>query len=132
MHSPIGQNMHPETKITDFVKIIQSGIGGRSDAVFLKFCYVDIGADTDPASLFEKYVDPLGGKEAEQELIVLKKTIAVEQRFATGPVMGKFFNNLKKKKIIGNKCGSCGRMQLPPREICAECRQCYVTNFQTW
>ncbi len=74
------------------------------------------------AELFEKYVDPAGGKEPEQELIVLKKTISVDQKFATGPVMGKFFNNLKKKKIIGNKCPKCGRIQLPPREICAECR----------
>ncbi len=78
--------------------------------------------------LFEKYVDPMGGKEAEQELIVLKKTISVNHRFATGPTMGKFFNNLKNKKIIANKCPSCGRMQLPPREICAECRV-EVTDF---
>jgi len=79
--------------------------------------------------LFEKYVDPMGGKEAEQELVVLKKTISVDQRFATGPVMGKFFNQLKKKKIIGNKCPSCGRIQLPPREICAECRVDVDDNF---
>ncbi len=78
--------------------------------------------------LFEKYVDPMGGKDAEQELIVLKKTISVDNRFATGPVMGKFFNQLKKKKIIGNKCPSCGRIQLPPRELCAECR-CDVDEF---
>jgi len=78
--------------------------------------------------LFEKYVDPMGGKDAEQELIVLKKTISVNNRFATGPVMGKFFNQLKKKKILANKCASCGRLQLPPREICAECR-CDVDEF---
>ncbi len=78
--------------------------------------------------LFEKYVDPLGGAEAEQELIVLKKTISVDHRFASGPVMGRFFAGLKDKKIIGNKCPECGRIQLPPREVCADCR-CRVEEF---
>jgi hypothetical protein len=73
--------------------------------------------------IFAKYVPPVGtGKEPEQELIVLKKTISVNQRFATGPIMGKFLNALKEKKILGNKCPKCGRVQLPAREICAECR----------
>ena len=72
--------------------------------------------------LFEKYVDPAGGGKQEQELIVLKKTISVGQKFATGPVMGKFLNALKEKKILANKCPKCGRMQLPAREVCAVCR----------
>lgn len=72
--------------------------------------------------LFEKYVDPAGGGKKEQELIVLKKTISVGQKFSTGPVMGKFLNALKEKKILANKCPKCGRLQLPAREVCAECR----------
>ncbi|PKL38817.1 MAG: hypothetical protein CVV44_08085 [Spirochaetae bacterium HGW-Spirochaetae-1] len=71
---------------------------------------------------FEKYVDPAAGGEPEQELIVLKKTISVNQRFASGAIMGKFLNGLKDKKILANQCPKCGRMQLPPREMCAECR----------
>jgi len=72
--------------------------------------------------LFEKYKDPNAGAVPEQELLVLKRTISVNQRFATGPVMGKFLKGLKDKKIIANKCPQCGRLQLPPREVCAECR----------
>jgi len=72
--------------------------------------------------LFDKYVDPCGGDEKTEELIVLKKTISVNQRYATGPVMGKFFQGLKNKKIFGNRCPVCGRIQLPPREVCAVCR----------
>ncbi len=71
---------------------------------------------------FEKYVDPMAGGEPEQELIVLKKTISVNQHFASGPIMGRFLNGLKEKKILANKCPKCGRMQLPPREMCAMCR----------
>lgn len=72
--------------------------------------------------LFEKYKDPMAGNVQEQELLVLKKTIALEQKFSTGPIMGKFLKGLKDKKIFANKCPSCGRLQLPPREVCAECR----------
>lgn len=72
--------------------------------------------------LFEKYKDPMAGNVQEQELLVLKKTISLDQKFSTGPIMGKFLKGLKDKKIYGNKCPSCGRLQLPPREVCAECR----------
>ncbi|HSV98459.1 MAG TPA: SCP2 sterol-binding domain-containing protein [Spirochaetota bacterium] len=73
--------------------------------------------------IFAKYQPPSSTDgEPEQELIVLKKTIAVNQRFATGPVMGRFLNALKEKKIFGTKCPTCGRIQLPAREVCADCR----------
>jgi len=72
--------------------------------------------------MFEKYQDPMGSAVPEQELLALKRVISVNQRYATGPVMGKFLKGLKDKKIIANKCPSCGRLQLPPREVCAECR----------
>jgi hypothetical protein len=73
--------------------------------------------------IFSPYVSPGDkSKEMEQELLVLKKTISVNQRFATGPVMGKFLTALKEKKILANQCPRCGRLQLPPREVCADCR----------
>lgn len=66
--------------------------------------------------------------EKTEELIVLKKTISVKMKYSTGPVMGKFFEGLIDKKIYANECPSCGRKQLPPREVCAECR-CRVEKF---
>jgi len=73
--------------------------------------------------IFSPYVPPgAKSKGSEQELLVLKKTISVNQKFATGPVMGKFLKALKEKKILANQCPKCGRLQLPPREVCAECR----------
>ena len=72
--------------------------------------------------LFEKYKDPMAGNVQEQELLVLKKTISLNEKFSTGPIMGKFLKGLKDKKIYANKCPQCGRLQLPPREVCAECR----------
>jgi hypothetical protein len=71
--------------------------------------------------IFSPYVPP-GEPAKEQELIVLRKTISVNQRFATGPVMGRFLRGLMEKKILANKCPKCGRLQLAPREVCAVCR----------
>ena len=80
----------------------------------------DMMAAAATGKFFHKYVDP-GAKEAE-ELICLRVTNAIEQRFASGPVMGKWFAGLREKKFLANKCPECGRTQIPPREICAICR----------
>lgn len=54
-HSTVGQNTKPKTKIDDFVRHIDGGIGKTADAVALKFCYVDIMADAQPEALFSDY-----------------------------------------------------------------------------
>ncbi len=77
---------------------------------------------TKAAKFFNKYTAPSSGlEEAPEELIVLKQVLSIPQTFSTGPVMGKFLNALKDKKILANKCPECGRLQIPPREVCAEC-----------
>jgi len=85
----------------------------------------DLGLLAKATQLFHKYTPPRAAgqpEEKKEELIRLQQIISIPQRFATGPVMGKFLNALKAKKILANKCPQCGRLQLPPREICAECR----------
>lgn len=73
------------------------------------------------SGLFQK-ISPKIREEASRELIVLKKTISVNQKFSTGPVMGKFLKALKEKTILAIQCPECGRIQSPPREMCAICR----------
>jgi uncharacterized OB-fold protein len=52
------------------------------------------------------------------------------QRWATGPIMGRFLRALRdEKKILANVCPQCGRSQVPPREVCAVCRVA-VTEFE--
>ncbi len=82
----------------------------------------DINTFAQTSRIFQKYVAPGEDSEPQQELLVLKKTISVDQVFATGPVFGKFLKGLKDKKILAIKCPSCGRLQSPPREACAVCR----------
>jgi uncharacterized OB-fold protein len=72
---------------------------------------------------FKKYTPPgPAGQEEKEELLRLNQVLSIPQRFATGPVMGKFLKAFKEKKIMANKCPRCGRLQLPPREVCAECK----------
>ena len=54
-HYSIGQNEKPETKIQDFERIMDQGIGSQADIAFFKFCYVDITAKTDIQKLFNEY-----------------------------------------------------------------------------
>ena len=62
-------------------------------------------------------------KQSKQEIIVSRQVISVPERFATGPVMGYFLQELRDNaRIMANRCPSCGRHQVPPREVCAVCR----------
>jgi uncharacterized OB-fold protein len=61
-------------------------------------------------------------KEKSVELIDIPLLCSIPQRFSTGPTMGRFLATLRdEKKILGNKCPACGRTQIPPRIVCAEC-----------
>ncbi|WDP84188.1 MAG: SCP2 sterol-binding domain-containing protein [Desulfobacter sp.] len=80
----------------------------------------DLDILTKAARFFQKYSPP-GAQEDGEELLVLKQVFSIPQTFSTGPVMGRFLNALKEKKILANKCPSCNRLQIPPREVCAEC-----------
>lgn len=74
--------------------------------------------------LFEKYKDPMAGNVQEQELLVLKKTISLNEKFSTGPIMGKFLKGLKEKKYspidAPSAAGcSCRRGKCAPSAACA-------------
>ena len=82
----------------------------------------DIGAAGLTTALFRKYVAEGAVEEEGEELICLKCVPSINQRYATGPLMGKWFDGLKEKKFYAAKCPECGRTLVPPREICARCR----------
>lgn len=54
LHNLIGQNGNPQSKINAFASSLQ-GIGHEVDVAFMKFCYVDVTAGTNVASLFASY-----------------------------------------------------------------------------
>jgi len=65
LHAVIGVNGDPAGKIRDFSAIIEGGVGAKADIGLMKFCYVDIGPDTDVEALFGEYRDALDRLEAE-------------------------------------------------------------------
>jgi hypothetical protein len=52
-HGYVGKNGEPETKLADFTRL--AAAVGDSGTAMVKFCYVDITAQTDPAALFARY-----------------------------------------------------------------------------
>ncbi len=83
----------------------------------------DTGLLMKSTRFFKKYSPSAGGQAKAEELIMLKQLISVPQRFTTGPLLGKFLKELRDhKRILGNRCPKCHRIQTPPREVCAVCR----------
>jgi len=57
-----------------------------------------------------------------QELIEIQELLSLPVIFSTGPTMGRFLAEIRDhKRIWANLCPKCGRTQLPPRIVCAEC-----------
>ena len=54
-HHGVGQNVDSESKIKDFVRMIDQGIGGKADIAFFKFCYIDFTAETNIQGIFNDY-----------------------------------------------------------------------------
>ncbi len=55
LHSKIGQNFNPVSKILAFYKIIESGVGDSVDVAFFKFCYIDFNSGTNFKEVFKEY-----------------------------------------------------------------------------
>ncbi|MFC1876744.1 hypothetical protein ACFL2E_05670 [Thermodesulfobacteriota bacterium] len=58
-HSGIGKNGYPKTKIDQFAKFVNNGIGNEADYAFFKFCYVDIRNETDANKVFSEYKESM-------------------------------------------------------------------------
>lgn len=54
-HSEVGQNTDPISKLADFAKTLDNGMGNKVDYAFMKFCYVDFTINTDVRKIFQEY-----------------------------------------------------------------------------
>jgi hypothetical protein len=59
LHAGVGKNTDPLSKIVDFRELVESGIGGKADVAFFKFCYVDFDQTTDIQTTFKKYQETM-------------------------------------------------------------------------
>jgi len=51
----------------------------------------------------------------------LEQVVYLPYRWAVGPVFSKFFEEFKKKKIMGTRCQKCNRVLVPARMFCPRC-----------
>jgi hypothetical protein len=62
VHSPVGRNGDPRSKLNAFAERLRSGTGRWADVAFFKFCYADIGSGSDVDALmldYERTMDEL-------------------------------------------------------------------------
>ncbi|MFA7061987.1 MAG: hypothetical protein WC156_14365 [Pedobacter sp.] len=101
-HFRVGSNMTPDSKIESFRDHI-SRSGNAIDAAFFKFCYVDVGADTDVEALFHKYQKTITDLRKQfPNVIFVHVTIPVKA--IDGGVKGIV------KKVIGKSTGEAANI----------------------
>lgn len=65
VHALIGENYYPLGKLENFDATLRAGLADNLDVALLKFCYVDIGPDTDVEALFAKYQETMDSLEGD-------------------------------------------------------------------
>ena len=61
-------------------------------------------------------------KKGQEKVFEIKWKTDLPYRSSIGKLAVKFFEELKKnKKIMGSKCSKCGKVNFPPRAVCADC-----------
>ncbi len=75
-HSRIGRNGDPKSKIDDFATFINQAGEDRLDYAGMKFCYVDMNADTDVKKLFSDYSTAMAKlKELHPKMTIIHFTM---------------------------------------------------------
>lgn len=84
VHAKIGRNTDPASKNAAFVAAL--GSADAPDIALYKFCYLDVGAATDPDSLFAEYVRTVDrAKAAYPALTVVHVTLPLTTGTPAGP-----------------------------------------------
>jgi len=61
-------------------------------------------------------------KKGQEKIFEIKWKTDLPYRYSIGKLAVKFFEELKQnKKIMGSKCSKCGKVNFPPRAVCADC-----------
>ncbi|HID45162.1 MAG TPA: hypothetical protein EYP34_05360 [Chromatiaceae bacterium] len=77
LHSTVGENGDPASKMSEFQAYLDERLGNaRPDMAMLKFCYVDIGKDTDVSALANEYSQTMSKLDARHpETVFLHTTV---------------------------------------------------------
>jgi uncharacterized OB-fold protein len=58
---------------------------------------------------------------SKEQYRVLKGKITLPYQWALGPTNTRFFDEFQNKRIMGTRCGQCGRVVVPARKFCSRC-----------
>jgi len=58
---------------------------------------------------------------SQAEVKFLEQVVYLPYRWSMGPVYTRFFEEFKKKKIMGTRCPQCKRVLVPARQFCPRC-----------
>lgn len=84
LHARIGENENPRSKIDDFVRTLEGGLGARVDVAAMKLCYIDFDASTDPEALFAYYRDAIARVRARFPALALRHFTVPLKQVSTG------------------------------------------------
>lgn len=125
LHSSIGKNNYPQSKIDEFKKLMNSGMGNNADIAFFKFCFDDILEDTDVDDLFESYsktMDELSDKYMNTRFVYVTVPLLVKKKQSFVGFLKSLFgkknyfadeHNIARTKfnnLIRKKYGKTGRL----------------------
>ncbi len=65
IHSRVGNNGQPDTKLAAFDSMMRTGMADRVDVAMMKLCYVDFSRDTDPREVFDHYRTTMANLERD-------------------------------------------------------------------
>ena len=84
-HDHVGTNGDPSSKIKDFVRIVEGGVGAQVDTAFFKFCFIDFNGKTDVQQVCTEYKKALQGLKAKYPAIQFMHATVPLVKVETGP-----------------------------------------------
>lgn len=97
LHTTVGQNTDPRSKVEDFARLIRGGIGDQVDVAFVKFCYVDFSANTDAETVFATYrttMDALRQEYPDVVFLHVTAPLMTDDNSAAGNAVRQQYNEL--------------------------------------
>lgn len=101
-HFTVGENEDPSSKIDDFARSMDNGIGGNAEIAFFKFCYVDVTRMTNTDKMFAAYkstMERLKNKYPKTRFVHVTAPLTVSKfsaRSLIKKVLGTEDNNVRK------------------------------------
>ncbi len=79
LHSQLGINGDPLSKLREFQAMLNQGIGAAADIAILKFCYLDFDSTTDAEAVFSVYKQTMLELQADYEnLTIVHSTVPLQ------------------------------------------------------